>query len=98
MGSDGVDSDGVSDACDNCLLIPNPTQFDADQDGYGNACDPDLNGDGIVNFGDLAVMKRLFFKSDRFADLNGDGVVDFADLAILKKSFFKGPGPAAGKP
>ena len=98
--AEGADSDGdgVSDACDNCLMIPNPTQFDADQDGYGNACDPDLNGDGIVNFGDLAVMKRLFFKSDRFADLNGDGVVNFADLAILKKSFFKGPGPAAGKP
>jgi hypothetical protein len=98
--SSGVDedADGVDDACDNCLLIPNPTQLDAGHDGYGNACDPDLNNDGVVNFADLAAMKKVFFKADAFADLNGDGVVNFADLAIMKKAFFKAPGPAAGKP
>jgi para-nitrobenzyl esterase len=92
------DGDGVGDACDDCTLVPNPDQRDADHDGYGNACDADLTNDGIVNFGDLAKMKSVFFKADQNADLNGDGVVNFADLAIMKKSFFKKPGPAAGKP
>jgi len=93
-----TDGDGIVDERDNCVLVPNPSQLDTDHDGYGNACDPDLNNDGIVNFADLAKMKSVFFKTDADADLNGDGVVNFADLAIMKKFFFKPPGPAAGKP
>jgi hypothetical protein len=36
----GVDSDGdgVGDASDNCVLIPNPLQTDSNDDGLGNAC------------------------------------------------------------
>jgi predicted flap endonuclease-1-like 5' DNA nuclease len=92
------DADGIADGLDNCVLVANPTQIDTDQDGYGNACDPDISNDGIVNFTDLAQLKRVFFTNDPMADLNGDGVVNFADLAIMKKAFFKKPGPAAGKP
>jgi predicted flap endonuclease-1-like 5' DNA nuclease len=70
----------------------------SERDGYGNACDADITDDGIVNFADLAQLKRAFYTNDAIADLNTDGVVNFADLAIMKKSFFKKPGPAAGKP
>ena len=40
------DLDGAMDATDNCLETPNPGQLDADGDGFGNACDADLNNDG----------------------------------------------------
>ena len=33
------DGDGVADLFDNCKLVFNPSQYDADADGKGNACD-----------------------------------------------------------
>lgn len=101
------DSDGLIDPEDNCTLQPNgparpdsggSVQRDSDADGYGNVCDPDLNGDGIVNFVDLARLKQVFFSGDADADLNGDGVVNFVDLARFKSFFFKAPGPSLKAP
>ena len=88
------DGDGVPDALDNCVSVKNSSQTDADGDQFGNACDADLNNDGVVNFSDLAILKRVFFTRDPSADLNGDGIVNFADLAIMKAAFFKAPGPS----
>jgi len=34
---------------DNCANSYNPTQNDKDQDGIGDVCDDDIDGDGIQN-------------------------------------------------
>lgn len=35
-----TDGDGLADECDNCPLVPNPSQSNGDGDGVGDACDP----------------------------------------------------------
>ncbi len=91
-----VDADGdtIPDLNDNCTLIDNPDQRDSNGDGFGNACDADLNDDGTINFGDLALFKSVFLGSDADADFNGDGEVNFGDLATLKQNFLGEPGPS----
>jgi len=48
---------------DNCTLVRTTLQFDVDEDDYGNACDADLDNNGVGNFSDLAIMKKSFFKA-----------------------------------
>ncbi|MFK8016298.1 MAG: trypsin-like peptidase domain-containing protein [Gammaproteobacteria bacterium] len=93
FGAD-TDGDGVQDAADNCTLIANADQTDADGDNYGNACDADLNNDGVINVVDLGLLRSLFFTTDAVADLNSDGVVNVVDLGILRSQFFGAPGPS----
>jgi hypothetical protein len=76
------------------------SQLDADGDGYGNACDADLdNSGGIVNFADLAAFRAAFGTASPAADLNGSGgIVNFADLALFRAMFGQPPGPSAPAP
>ena len=99
-----ADNDGVDDAVDNCLGVYNPTQLDADGDGYGNACDADLNNSGLVTAADfnlfLSVINKPATSSPlaAAADLNGSGTVTAADFAILRAALDKPPGPSALHP
>ncbi|MFK7885234.1 MAG: thrombospondin type 3 repeat-containing protein [Gammaproteobacteria bacterium] len=90
-----ADGDGVDDGVDNCTERVNSEQTDTDGDGFGNACDPDLNNDGIVNFVDLGQLRQRFFTTDADADFNNDGVVNFMDLGVMRAFFFGPPGPSA---
>ena len=98
------DEDGVPDDADNCTLVSNASQLDTNGDNFGNACDPDLNNDNIVDFADLPALQQTFFSQDgdpnwnADADTNGDSVVDFGDLSTYQSLFFQPPGPSGLAP
>src|SRR6185369_18086219 len=55
-----ADVDGIVDPVDDCLLHANPSQLDTDRDGFGNACDPDFDQDGIVGASDRMLLVQQF--------------------------------------
>ena len=89
FGIPDTDGDILADNLDNCPYVSNLDQVDSDGDGYGNACDADLNNDNVVNVLDLALFKQRFGTHDLDADFNGDGVVNVLDLARFKLLFGK---------
>jgi uncharacterized protein (TIGR03790 family) len=101
-----LDGDGVPDAQDNCVEIPNPDQRDSDGDGIGNLCDPDVDKDGVVttSWGRISPteagdIERIALVSQRGLynpnyDLDGDGKVDETDLGIAQLWLFLPPGPS----
>ncbi|MEZ4215980.1 MAG: TIGR03790 family protein [Myxococcota bacterium] len=102
------DGDGVPDDRDVCTDVPDPDQRDSDRDGYGNACDADVDGDGVVTTSWGAVFPldergdvewiALTAKAgayDADHDLDGDGRVDETDVAIAQLAVFQPPGPSA---
>lgn len=64
--------------CDFEIELEGPVECDS-------PCSPDLNGDGVVNGLDLAVLLGFWGPAGggTCADLNGDGIVNGVDLAIL---------------
>ena len=47
------DNDGIYDDEDNCPNTANADQFDTDEDGIGDVCDNDDDGDGILDSEDF---------------------------------------------
>ncbi len=91
------DGDGVDDNLDNCILTANAGQQDTDGDGFGNACDADFNGNGIVDPADFSVIKAALGTPSPDQDLNSNGIVDPADFSVAKSLLGKPPGPSCSE-
>lgn len=97
------DGDGVADAIDNCLAVLNPAQVDSDGDGFGNACDGDLNNDGFTNAFDYALLRTLLGTPSTPptyspADFNADGYINQQDWALFRGMLGTPPGPSGSQP
>lgn len=74
-----ADSDGAIDARDNCPGLANIEQGDVDSDGRGDACDDDIDGDGVLAADRCPLVRP-------FVDLDRDGCQDpFSTLSKLLK-------------
>jgi len=78
------DGDGMPDFRDNCAATANAAQTDTDMDGYGNACDCDLNNDGHVGMADLMQFRACWGTGEALADFDNDGHVGMADFMTLR--------------
>ena len=116
-GQENADGDPWGDACDNCVLVPNPFQVDVDAgrdddaslpgvQHYGDACDLDLDDDGVVGPSDFFGAFRPCLGADPAADpacaeadLDGDGVIGAADFfGHLRPAMGSLPGPGWTEP
>ncbi len=101
------DNDGIINIEDNCTDVPNGpllpdaggnSQYDSNGDFYGNACDADLNNDGVVNGLDVGPFIAQFGTAGPDADFNGDGVVNGLDVGTFVSAFGQAPGPSGTAP
>jgi hypothetical protein len=97
------DNDTVPDNIDNCLFVNNGAaeapnnQCDTDGDGYGNACDFDINNDFVVGGPDFGCFTANFGKTGHplvACDINCDGVVGGPDFGLFTATFGGSVGPS----
>jgi len=53
-------------------------------------CPADVNGDGILDNGDIGAFVSAFLASDPIADFNGDGILDNGDIGAFVAAFLQG--------
>ena len=88
---DDGDCDGVANKEDNCPALANVDQADFDGDGFGDACDGDVDDDGgfneddVCNFSPAGAVVGL--DGTLSADADGDCDVDLDDFAALQIQF-----------
>ncbi len=77
---------------DNCPLVHNPDQANSDDDEWGDACDDDMDNDGILNESDNCPTVSNVDQADTNSNGIGDVCEDFdnilsADMALSSNAF-----------
>lgn len=104
--SSGTDIDGdlTCDLSDNCVVIPG-SQFDADEDGYGNRCDGDFDNTGLITVGDFNTFKSCFNNIQSApgpdpncteSDMHSTGIFTLGDFNLFKTTFSRKPTAISG--
>ena len=94
------DGDGFDDALDNCPLEPNASQWDTDQDGFGNACDADYDNDFAVGGSDFLAFRDAFLSRSgepgyqEVIDADVDGLIGAYEFLLVRAQFGGRPGPS----
>lgn len=83
--NEDIDDDGHQNNQDNCPYISNSNQADHDNDGKGDACDPDDDNDGIPDDRDNC---RLVFNPDQ-EDSDGGCLPQLVRVLQLHEQFLQ---------
>ena len=83
--SKDTDKDLIGDNADNCPAVANKDQADLDEDGLGNVCDADRDGDGVDN-GDDEFPDNASFSVSAFK-LNSVSISDYVDQDRSKATY-----------
>lgn len=80
-GLPDADGDGIPDELDNCPDVANSDQSDLDNDGMGDVCDDDRDGDGLPNAWEERYSLNPADPADAPVDSDGDGMSNLAEYA-----------------
>ncbi len=94
------DRDGWPDPFDDCRDLPDPSQTDTNEDGYGNFCDADFDDDWVVGDADADLLWELYGAEcgdgtyDPDFDVDGDCLIGEAELELVESQLGGPPGPS----